>query len=297
MFTTIRRWIRSHRDLTMRKQIVDRRSDGVRQLGFVLIGREWFQFRSKVLETHDGRRLVTSFYRVVDGAEALQAHEAGEVDVPDFWKQSEQAEIRALASPPRAVLPFRSYAHEGYASDYDRSLREAVAGFQQALRSRTAEELRTERRDPGSPLHMMEAERAEAMLRYPGWNGVEPLHDFWARTDPEPSGSDEDAAQDEVPSPSPRLAEAKELLDSCFRYELRDSAFSDREVMWYAPRRGDHNPEEPVVADGYFGRSADLAVYFDGEDVRFEGDEAMSLMHAGTLAEWKENSSIDAVEH
>lgn len=76
--------------------------------------------------------------------------------------------------------------------------------------------------------------------------------------------------------------EAKDLLNTCQRTELRDHAFGDREVYWYK--------DEEVVADGYFGGTGvSMVDIIDGGT--FQGKEARELALCGTLAEVKRNDS------
>lgn len=69
--------------------------------------------------------------------------------------------------------------------------------------------------------------------------------------------------------------QASNILGCCTRYELRDHAFSDREISWF---RG-----EVEVAHGYFGgSSADVRILeeFDGGG-SFTGEEAQKLASRG----------------
>ena len=81
--------------------------------------------------------------------------------------------------------------------------------------------------------------------------------------------------QDRAPEPM-TLEYAKNLLGLCTRIELRDHAFSDREICW---RRGDVE-----VAEGYFGGgTAQVFIHaeFSG-GATFEGDDARVLSVRGT---------------
>lgn len=69
------------------------------------------------------------------------------------------------------------------------------------------------------------------------------------------------------------LDEAKALLATCERDELRDHAFGDMEIVW--------TRDGVSIASGYFGHDA-AGVSFDG--VAFEDDDARALRHLGRLA-------------
>lgn len=72
-----------------------------------------------------------------------------------------------------------------------------------------------------------------------------------------------------------QFADARTLLESCTRKELRDHAFGDTEVSWH---KDGHE-----VAGGYFsGRNADVWIKVDdGNIVGFEGMEARQLRDYG----------------
>lgn len=71
------------------------------------------------------------------------------------------------------------------------------------------------------------------------------------------------------------FADAKVLLDSCTRRELRDHAFGDTEVTW---TKDGHD-----VGGGYFGRESNVWIKADdGQNiVGFEGMEALQLRDCG----------------
>lgn len=75
------------------------------------------------------------------------------------------------------------------------------------------------------------------------------------------------------------LSEAKELLNSCVREELRDHAFGDAEVFW--------SKDEKKVAEGYFN-GGNAGVWFydilvsDGTKMAsFSGEKARELRECG----------------
>lgn len=74
------------------------------------------------------------------------------------------------------------------------------------------------------------------------------------------------------------LAEAKEILNSCVREELRDHAFGDVEVFWY---KGG-----VLVANGYFsaGQNDSITFIFEEKQPRasFYVEEARELRNCGT---------------
>jgi hypothetical protein len=94
----------------------------------------------------------------------------------------------------------------------------------------------------------------------------------------------------------PAVEDAIELLSTTYRYELRDSAFSDCEVHWVMRPYGDTDPNlQGPVADGYIGRlelSSIEVIFPNGEHVSFEGQDAWRLMKAGQLVAFSENSSM-----
>lgn len=73
--------------------------------------------------------------------------------------------------------------------------------------------------------------------------------------------------------------EAKNILDSCDRHELRDHAFGDREISW--TRRG------LEVAFGYSDGST-CGVHLVGGEA-YEGEDAKMLVDAGTLRHAERN--------
>ena len=86
------------------------------------------------------------------------------------------------------------------------------------------------------------------------------------------------------------LEEAKKLINSCTRHELRDHAFGDSEVYW--------EKDGKEVADGYYGRNAScgsINEYVDGKPVgvewSFSGREALELRKCGTTGGIERNDS------
>lgn len=75
--------------------------------------------------------------------------------------------------------------------------------------------------------------------------------------------------------------EAKEILDSCDRQELRDHAFGDMEITW--TRAGFE------IAYGFGGRECGVTMV-GGES--FEGDQARKLVHCGTLTQAERNDEV-----
>lgn len=75
------------------------------------------------------------------------------------------------------------------------------------------------------------------------------------------------------------IDEARALLDTCEREELRDHAFGDAEVFWIKGKGEDRKE----VAFGYFGGSS-TGITIKGEDdeVSFEGADARALRECGT---------------
>lgn len=77
--------------------------------------------------------------------------------------------------------------------------------------------------------------------------------------------------------------EAHNLLSQCYRDELRDHAFGDREVTW---RRQDGTE----VAYGYFGESASVSIRnLQGADSLFEDNEARRLSVVGPVGTIERN--------
>ena len=72
--------------------------------------------------------------------------------------------------------------------------------------------------------------------------------------------------------------EAKVLLTTCVRSELRDHAFGDMEVTWL-------DKQGNVVADGYYGSSSHVG--FDGS--AFKGEDARELRSCGSEGEVSRN--------
>jgi hypothetical protein len=234
----------------------------------------------------------------------------------------ERATIRAfMRVGEREVLPYRVFAIEGSPEDLDGSLRDAIEALQRELRRKPARLLREERMSPTPQREP--AEDAEDMFRYPGWDGVEPLDDYLARDSEEAFAADEDDEEEwdepvddedyfddgevrvpllavhQGPPSSPLGAAAWELLSTCHRHELNDSAFGDREVHWFERPFDDDDDSQDYVAEGYLGRSGpSVSVRLPGheEEVTFTDREALLLLNAGTLAGRSENSSLGAVD-
>lgn len=76
------------------------------------------------------------------------------------------------------------------------------------------------------------------------------------------------------------LDEAKALLATCVRSELRDHYFGDAEVYW--------EKDGAEIAVGYFGETAQIV--FEGA-ARFDGDEARELRRCGTKGTYERNDS------
>lgn len=84
------------------------------------------------------------------------------------------------------------------------------------------------------------------------------------------------------------LEQAKTLLNSCDRYELRDHAFGDVEVSW--------TKDDKDVASGYDGASSTSVYFHDGAcdeptNVVFRDQEAIELLKCGTLRKVERNDS------
>lgn len=76
------------------------------------------------------------------------------------------------------------------------------------------------------------------------------------------------------------FADAKALLESCERRELRDHAFGDTEVSWFK--------DGSEIAGGYFsGRNADVWIRVDEDAtiIGFEDMEARQLRELGTVGQ------------
>lgn len=70
------------------------------------------------------------------------------------------------------------------------------------------------------------------------------------------------------------IEDAKTLLRTAVKFELRDHAFGDCEVTWYK-KVGDVETE---VATGYFGGTRSVSIYEDSSNTaHFEGAEADEL--------------------
>jgi hypothetical protein len=90
------------------------------------------------------------------------------------------------------------------------------------------------------------------------------------------------------------LQEAKELLNTCVRNELRDHAFGDTEVGW--------TKNGAEVAYGYFGYTAVVSInYINGnhEDYvgDFEGEDAKQLRNYGTTGQISRNDETGPDEY
>jgi len=75
--------------------------------------------------------------------------------------------------------------------------------------------------------------------------------------------------------------EAKAILNTCVREELRDHAFGDREIYW--TRDGQE------IAFGYSGSSVSFG--FSGDDTVFSDDEVRELLRCGSLGTVERNDS------
>lgn len=73
--------------------------------------------------------------------------------------------------------------------------------------------------------------------------------------------------------------EAKELLMTCKRNELRDHAFGDKEVYF-------DTPEGEQIAEGYVGM-ATVSISVQGTE--FQDDEAAELLKLGHLVKVERN--------
>jgi hypothetical protein len=169
-----------------------RRHDGS-WIGFVPVGREWFQFRVKSLQTAEGPRLITSFYLVVAAEEAhafrdenraLTSPDLGEARVTGYWQVGPPDVAELMCD--RECLPYRAFAIKGSPEDREGSLAEAIRAIRRALRRKAvrlalvgrwagwhtllrkaAHALREVRMSPDSPLYVMPEERAEDMFTIP----------------------------------------------------------------------------------------------------------------------------------
>lgn len=86
-----------------------------------------------------------------------------------------------------------------------------------------------------------------------------------------------------------KFDQAKQLLDKCIRYELRDHYFGDREVVWKRAENGEE------VADGYFG-GGENTVYImedatDMDRAQFTGHEARELGRCGRVVHIDRNDT------
>lgn len=82
------------------------------------------------------------------------------------------------------------------------------------------------------------------------------------------------------------ISEAKALLDTCIREELRDHAFGDVEMFW--------NKDGVPIASGYFG-----GVYADvciNHKSSFKNDEARELRNCGTEGHIERNDETGPTE-
>lgn len=87
------------------------------------------------------------------------------------------------------------------------------------------------------------------------------------------------------------LKEAKDILNTCERQELRDHAFGDVEVFWI--RECQEMQQDEEVATGYFGGgSASVSVALPGTQdqfAHFEGSEARELKACGAVGHISRN--------
>lgn len=77
------------------------------------------------------------------------------------------------------------------------------------------------------------------------------------------------------------LEQAKEILNSCFRFELRDHYFGDREITW-------KDSKGVEVAYGYFGNDQTVNLVA-APDVYFRGPAAYQLVKCGKLKQVERN--------
>lgn len=93
------------------------------------------------------------------------------------------------------------------------------------------------------------------------------------------------------------LDEAKAVLSTCTREELRDHAFGDCEVYWIregAPALVDGDE----VASGYFGSDERIVSVSDGLfHETFRGDDADALRSCGTRGRVERNDSTGPDEY
>ena len=72
--------------------------------------------------------------------------------------------------------------------------------------------------------------------------------------------------------------EARDFLNKCRRWELRDHAFGDRELTWVL------GSDDDEVAGGHFGGgSREVWISEEHGGGRFAGDEARELSHCGRI--------------
>lgn len=85
-----------------------------------------------------------------------------------------------------------------------------------------------------------------------------------------------------------KFERAKAFLSTCRRLELRDHAFGDVEISWYAP--GTPETDEPEGC-GYFGSGPASVgcILPGGEPAGFDGKEALALRSCGTLGAVERN--------
>lgn len=97
------------------------------------------------------------------------------------------------------------------------------------------------------------------------------------------------------PNYTPTVQDAIEALSTTYRYELRDSAFSDSEIHWVIQPYGDDPEPQGSVADGYIGspENSGIEVIFpNGVHGSYEGLDAVKLLKAGQHGARTENSSM-----
>ena len=75
--------------------------------------------------------------------------------------------------------------------------------------------------------------------------------------------------------------QAKEILNSAIRWELRDHAFGDTEFGW-------KNSEGKEIAGGYSGGGR-CDVWIEDSDISFKDDEARELKKCGRLGAVERN--------
>jgi hypothetical protein len=81
------------------------------------------------------------------------------------------------------------------------------------------------------------------------------------------------------------LEEAKNLLRTAVKHELRDHAFGDCEVTWFVG-------ENEVVASGYFGSGTpSVSIQVPGNSLTFHGDFALELRNCFASEQTSRNDS------